>query len=157
MSFLNRFILLACLALPITVSAAHHEKKEHLGAPSEGARMPGAKGTFPLYPDTSYWVDTDGVAPGVPGCHYGTDATGKIKNNRAFAEACRKDGLLIESNPAAGKVHAHKRDTGHPDLFDCNAWCEGTAQTSGVCKTTPAPAPCSDIDPKMTSAMCVCE
>lgn len=157
MSLLNRIILLACLALPIVVNAAHHGDKEHIGAPSEGARLPGAVGTFSLYPATSYWIDTDGVAPGVAGCHYGTDATGEIANGRAFAEGCREDGLLIESNPAQGKVHAHKKDTGHPDLFDCNAWCEGTVQKSGMCVTVPAPKPCSTIDPDMTSAMCVCK
>ncbi|MFT5136196.1 MAG: hypothetical protein ACI8XV_001225 [Arenicella sp.] len=158
MSQLKRLILLACLVLPLAVSAAHHEEKERFGPPSDGAKdMPGAVGTFPLYPPTSYWIDTDGVAPGVAGCHYGTDADGTTSNGRAFAEGCREDGLLIESNPGKGEVHAHSKDTGHPDLFNCNDWCKGNDSSGGQCKTVAAPAPCTDVDPDMTSGMCVCD
>ena len=158
MSHLMRLILLCCLALPLAVNAAHHEKDEQFKPASNGAKdMPGAKGTFSLYPATSYWVDTDGIEPGIAGCHYGTDATGTTPNGRAFAEGCREDGLLIESNPGKGEVHAHKKDTGSPDVFDCDQWCKGTGHSGGMCKTVPAPAPCSDVDPAMTSAMCSCE
>lgn len=156
MSFFKRVVLVVFFIVPMAVSAEHHEKGEKLGPPSDGAKdIPGAVGTFALYPPTSYWVDTDAVDPGEPGCHYGTDADGN-PNGRAFAESCREDGLLIESNPSAGVVHAHARDTGHPDLFDCDQWCKGTGHEGGMCKTVPAPEPCNEIDPGMTSAMCAC-
>ena len=51
------------------------------GDPSSGAKgMPGAEGTFNFKPadwiegKTTWWEDSDGVAPGVAGCHIGTDA-----------------------------------------------------------------------------------
>jgi hypothetical protein len=158
MSQLKRLILLACLALPLAASAAHHDEKEHLGPPSDGAKgMPGAIGTF-AFRSPGHWVDTDGVAPGVAGCHVGVDveADGTTKNGRAFAEGCREDGLLIESNPRIDEVHAHAGGMGHPDLFDCNSWCKGNDRSGGRCETVAAPAPCTDVDPEMTSGMCVC-
>ncbi|MBL4671723.1 MAG: hypothetical protein JKX81_05645 [Arenicella sp.] len=158
MSFLKHLILLAFLILPIVANAEHHGKNQKLGPPSDDAKgMDGAKGTFALYPETSYWLDTDGVAPGVAGCHYSIDVISEKPNGRAFAEGCRDDGLLIESNPKKGKVHAHKKDTGHPDLFDCNKWRKGKGHESGKCAVVPAPAPCNDVDPNMTSAICACE
>ncbi|MHC4997259.1 MAG: hypothetical protein ACYTGQ_19670 [Planctomycetota bacterium] len=49
--------------------------------PSAGAMgMPGAVGTFEFKPGdwmegtTSWWKDSDGIAPGKAGCHIGTDA-----------------------------------------------------------------------------------
>ena len=156
MKFIKRVVLVLFLVVPFAVSAEHHEKKEKFGPPSDAAKdMPGAVGTFSLYPATSYWVDTDGAAPGVAGCHYGTNADGE-PNGRAFAEGCREDGLLIESNPGEGVVHAHAKDTGHPDVFDCDQWCKGTGHEGGMCKTVAAPAPCDEVDPNMTSAMCSC-
>jgi hypothetical protein len=34
--------------------------------------------------------------------------------------------------------HEHENGKGHPDIFDCNAWCQGTNGTSwtGSCVTT---------------------
>ncbi len=125
--------------------------------PSDGAKgMPGAKGTFHFEPadykgkgHTSWWKDTDGVDPGVAGCHIGTDSKGKA-NGRKFGEACLADGLLVESNPSAGKIHKHTDDVGHPDKFDCNAWCKGKGSAKGMCKVATGPAPCAK------SAMCSC-
>ncbi|MEM7359757.1 MAG: hypothetical protein AAF431_11720 [Pseudomonadota bacterium] len=156
MTFLKRVILVVFFVVPLAVFAGDSKKGEEFGPPSEGAKdMPGAVGTFSLYPPTSHWVDTDGVAPGVAGCHFGTDENGE-PNGRAFAEGCRADGLLIESNPGEGVVHAHAKDTGHPDVFDCDQWCKGTGHEGGMCVTVPAPAPCDEVDPDMTSAMCSC-
>lgn len=125
--------------------------------PSGGAEgMAGAKGTFSFEPSdwkgkgqTTWWKDTDGVDPGVAGCHIGTDADGKA-NGRVFGEACMSNGLLVESNPGMDVVHKHTDDTGHPDTFDCNAWCQGSGHAAGMCKPVTGPAPCA------TSAICSC-
>jgi hypothetical protein len=116
--------------------------------------MPGAKGTFEFKPEdwiegaTTWWKDTDGVDPGTPGCHIGTDGEGTL-NGRMFGEACMPDGLLVESNPGADEVHKHTDDIGHPDKFDCNEWCIGKGASKGVCTQAAAP-PCEQ------SAMCAC-
>jgi hypothetical protein len=125
--------------------------------PSDGAKgMAGAKGTFSFEPSdwkgkgqTTWWKDSDGIDPGVAGCHIGTDSGGKA-NGRKFGEACMADGLLVESNPGANVVHKHTDDTGHPDKFDCNAWCKGNGRAKGMCKAVKGPAPCAK------SAMCSC-
>ena len=124
--------------------------------PSAGAHgMPGAKGTFEFRPadwkagETSWWKDSDGVDPGVAGCHIGTDSKGK-PNGRMFGEACLPNGLLVESNPGSDELHSHKNDTGHPDMFDCNAWCVGQGAVKGSCVVAEAP-PCEE------SARCSCE
>jgi hypothetical protein len=57
--------------------------------------------------------------------------------------------LLVESNPGADVIHKHADDIGHPDKFDCNAWCIGQGSTEGTCVAEPAP-PCAQ------SAKCVC-
>lgn len=41
---------------------------------------------------------SDGVAPGVAGCHIGLDVKYR-PNGRKFGEACLDNGLLVESNP----------------------------------------------------------
>jgi len=151
MTHFNRLTLLACLLL--FVGAFSHV---YAGEPSRGAQgMPGAKGTFEFKPndwisgETSWWKDTDGVDPGVAGCHIGTDNQG-IPNGRTFGEACLPDGLLVESNPGKDELHSHDNDTGHPDTFDCNAWCVGNGQKNGLCEVAPAP-PCEQ------SAKCACK
>ena len=129
---------------------------EHSG-PSKGASgMPGATGTMEYKPAdwkgnvTTYWKDSDGIAPGVAGCHLGVTKSGE-PNGRFFGEACQGTQTLIEANPGAGEFHAHANDLGHPDTFDCKAWCTGTAHTTGgVCKAVTGPAPCA------ASARCEC-
>ena len=118
--------------------------------------MAGAKGTFNFQPSdwkgkgqTTWWKDTDGVDPGVAGCHIGTDSAGKA-NGRMFGEACMSDGLLVESNPGVNVLHKHTDDVGHPDKFDCNTWCKGKGRAKGICKAIKGPAPCAK------SAMCSC-
>ncbi len=117
--------------------------------------MPGALGTFEYRPDdwqgegvTTYWTDTDGVDPGAAGCHIGRTADGQ-ENGRTFGEACTEAGYLVESNPGAEVLHPHADDTGHPDLFDCNAWCAGQGHAAGMCTAAAAP-PCA------ASAVCSC-
>ena len=126
------------------------------GGPSDGAEgMQGAKGTFEFRPtdwkkgETTWWKDSDGVNPGVAGCHIGTDADG-APNGRMFGEACLPNGLLVESNPSEAELHSHGNDTGHPDTFDCNEWCIGNGKSTGTCKPAAAP-PCEQ------SAVCACE
>ena len=124
--------------------------------PSDGAKgTAGAEGTFEFKPKdwkqgtTSWWKDSDGVAPGVAGCHIGTDSEGN-PNGRMFGEACRPDGLLVESNPGASTLHKHDDDTGHPDTYDCHAWCIGEGYSGGSCTAAAAP-PCE------SSAICACD
>ena len=123
--------------------------------PSDGAKdMAGAVGTFVFQPadwksgTSSFWKDSDGIDPGTAGCHIGTDADGE-PNGRMFGEACLEDGLLVESNPGKDVVHEHRNDEGHPDKFDCQAWCVGEGKTGGECVAAPAP-PCEQ------SAACSC-
>jgi len=85
---------------------------------------------------------------GFRGCHIGTDEKGE-PNARMFAEACLPDGMRVESNPGANKVHSHKNDVGHPDEVDRNAWCLGMGSAKGACVVAAAP-PCTQ------SAMCKC-
>ena len=124
--------------------------------PSEGAKgMTGAGGTIELKPDDwkrgelTWWKDSDGIDPSKPGCHIGTHSDG-TPNGRMFGEACLPDGRLVESNPGAVKLHSHNNDIGHPDTFDCGAWCIAQGSSVGICKVAAAP-PCEQ------SAMCVCE
>lgn len=144
--------ILACLIPLLTVTSAAKASDE----PSTGATgMPGAKGTFEFKPEdwiqgrTTWWIDTDGVDPGTPGCHIGTDSEGNV-NGRVFGEACLPDGLLVESNPGPNELHRHKNDIGHPDMFDCNVWCVAKGASKGSCTVAVAP-PCKQ------SAVCTCE
>ena len=146
-------ILAVCVPVLMFTNApaAEHE-------PSKAAKgMPGAKGTIEYKPTdwagnvTTYWKDSDGVNPGVAGCHVGVTQDGK-PNGRFFGEACQSAAILIESNPGAGVVHSHANDLGHPDTFDCKAWCVGVKKAKGgVCKTASAPSPCT------ASARCECD
>ena len=145
---LTTILFAALIVSPALVSAS--------GEPSAGSKgMPGAVGTFEFKPadwkdgTTSWWKDSDGVDPGKAGCHIGTDEKGEA-NGRMFGEACLPDGMLVESNPGADELHSHKNDIGHPDKFDCNAWCVGKGSAKGACIVAPAP-PCEQ------SAMCKCE
>jgi hypothetical protein len=142
-----------CIPLAILLSLAQAQHSE----PSKGAKgMPGALGTMEFKPTdwkgniTTYWKDTDGVRPGVAGCHIGVTRNGR-RNGRFFGEACESERILIESNPGAGVIHAHTNDLGHPDKFDCNAWCVGAKKASGgVCRAVSGPPPCT------ASARCEC-
>ncbi len=139
------------LLLLILATAAHGDDE-----PSSGARgMPGALGTFEFKPadwmegKKTWWMDSDGIDPGVAGCHLGTDEKG-IRNGRMFGEACLSDGFLVESNPGVDELHSHNNDTGHPDRFDCAVWCIGQGQSGGTCLVASAP-PCEQ------SAVCSCK
>ena len=143
---------LLCLIFLLFVQSAYSES-DH--APSSGAQgMPGAVGTFEFKPgdwvegETTWWKDTDGVNPDVAGCHLGMNSE-SLPNGRMFGEACLDDGLLVESNPGADVLHSHMNDIGHPDKFDCNAWCVGNDSSSGKCQAAAAP-PCEQ------SAKCIC-
>ncbi|WOT05769.1 hypothetical protein [Shewanella youngdeokensis] len=150
MNYLKKVAILFCVAFSaMSVAGDHHE------GPSSGAKdMPGAKGVFTFQPNDwlegqrSFWKDSDGIAPGVAGCHIGTDANG-VANGRMFGEACLPNGLLVESNPGKDILHSHSNDTGHPDTFDCKAWCTDAGNTGGMCVIAAAP-PCEQ------SAKCVC-
>ena len=150
-----RIIFAVCIPLMMLSTVARGAEQIH--HPSEGAEgMPGALGTIEFKPTDwvgnvkTYWTDTDGIDPGVAGCHIGVSEGGQ-PNGRSFGEACQSDLILIESNPGAGVVHAHGNDLGHPDTFDCKAWCVGAKKAAGgVCKAVSGPPPCT------ASARCEC-
>jgi hypothetical protein len=145
-------IVTVCVSVLMFATAVAAER-----APSKDAKgIPGARGTIEYKPSdwkgnvNTYWTDTDGVDPGVAGCHVGVTQDGK-PNGRFFGEACQSDRILVESNPGAGVIHSHKNDLGHPDTFDCKAWCAGVKKAKdGVCKPASAPSPCT------ASARCEC-
>lgn len=150
MKFIKHLTLITSLLLVATTYA--HASSE----PSSAAKnMAGAKGTFEFSPKDhtadkkTWWIDSDGVNPGVAGCHIGADENG-APNGRTFGEACLANGLLVESNPGKNELHSHKDDIGHPDTFDCNAWCVGNGHKAGSCVVAPAP-PCEQ------SARCSCD
>ena len=151
MSRVPAFVLTCAVSMLMAAAAVAGD-----GKPSPGAEgKPGALGTFELEPQdwmegqTTWWKDSDGVDPGTAGCHVGTDGEG-TPNGRLFGEACLADGTLVESNPGVDELHSHADDLGHPDRFDCNAWCVGTGFSKGACVAAPAP-PCEQ------SARCSCE
>jgi hypothetical protein len=128
-------IILACSISLLMMSGMANAT----GEPSSGAKgMPGAMGTFEYKPNdlmegkTTWWKDSDGVKPGVAGCHIGTDEKGK-PNGRMFGEACLPDEMLVESNPGADELHSHKNDIGHPDTFDCSMVCWNWIYQGGLC------------------------
>lgn len=151
MTRIYRLLIASVLPLMVTAAFAGAEGKPSAGA----AGMQGATGTFEFRPadwregETTWWKDSDGIDPGVAGCHLGTDSEG-VLNGRMFGEACLPDGRLVESNPGADELHSHGNDTGHPDTFDCSAWCQGSGAAGGSCKASAAP-PCEQ------SAMCACD
>ena len=92
-----KYLAIFTLIAMLSIAGVHAS-----GKPSAGAEgMAGAMGTFDFKPQdwmegtTSWWKDSDGISPGVAGCHIGTDAEGK-PNGRMFGEACLPDGLLVE-------------------------------------------------------------
>ena len=147
---MNRLIPLIILLSALQACSEH---ADHEPSP-EAKEMAGAKGTFEFKRadwaegETTWWKDTDGVDPGTAGCHIGTDSDGS-PNGRMGGEVCLADGLLVESNPGAGELHSHINDIGHPDKFDCAAWCIGNGKSGGSCEVAAAP-PCE------RSARCVC-
>lgn len=152
----KRFLRIVVVCIPMLMFS-NVARGEHSEQPSSGAKgKPGALGTIEFKPTdwagdvTTYWKDSDGVDPGTAGCHVGVTKSGK-PNGRTFGEACQSDQILIESNPGAGAIHPHAHDLGHPDTFDCKAWCVGARHaTTGVCKAVTGPAPCA------ASARCEC-
>jgi hypothetical protein len=123
----SRIIMAICIPVLMLSNATAAEHS----APSAGAKgMPGALGTIEYKPSdwqgkiSTYWDDTDGIAPKVAGCHLGVTQDGR-PNGRFFGEACQSDQVLIESNPGAGVIHVHMNDLGHPDTFDWSSSVHG--------------------------------
>src|SRR6266516_318743 len=94
-------ILAVCIPIFMLLTSSQGQHSE----PSTGAKgMPGAQGTIEFKPTdwkgnvTTYWKDSDGVKPGVAGCHIGVAQNGR-RNGRFFGEACESSQILIESNP----------------------------------------------------------
>jgi hypothetical protein len=149
-------VLVLAICTPAWLHAA-----EAADPPSEAQGKCGNMGTFDFRPPdwighhepppgpVTWWVDSDGVDPDKAGCHLGRTEGGKA-NGRMFGEGCLPDGLLVESNPEAGKLHSHENDIGHPYKFDCQKWCACKKYAKGVCVAETAPPPCQ------ASARCAC-
>ncbi len=146
-----RYFPTVALAYLLTTGCA---APEYSGPSDQAQALSGAKGIMLYQPadwqpgQTTWWQSTDGLAPGVAGCHVGTDGSG-APNGRMYGEACLAGGLLVETNEAADELHRHSDDIAHPDTFDCNQWCIGQGSTSGLCQVAAAP-PC------VRSAACIC-
>ncbi len=127
---------------------------------------------IPGHDGDQYWTDTDGVHPDVAGCHFpfsGMTAegacTGPLAPAGVFGEFCNPPeddpmhqtgfpvGALIESNPEADVCHPHGNGLGHPDVYDCDAFCKGTFSEShtGACV-----ADVCNADGEIPSARCEC-
>jgi len=161
MKKINLMILVTSLSLFIGTFAAASGNPDQ--PPSEAAKgMPGALGTIEFTPDphregsTTLWYDTDGVQPGIAGCHYEVDLQGE-PTGRSFCESCTPDLLLVESNPGKEELHLHKNDIGHPDTFNCQTWCVGNGHKGGSCKSEDISIPKIENGDKQTSAACSCE
>jgi len=122
---------------------------------SEQSDLPtGALGRYEFTPQdwqegtTTWWIDSEGVEPGIAGCHLGTDSDGS-QNGRVFGELCLDAGILAETTPGPSVLHSHENDIGRPTQIDCAVWCMGNGSTGGMCEVAPAP-PCAQ------SARCVC-
>jgi hypothetical protein len=156
--------LLACVdQLPVEHDDHHADSKHPVD--DKGRPIPGWRGTIPLPTPApaQFWVDTDGVAPEVPGCHYayknepecieqegGSEIVGWI------GEECR-DGLLVETNPGAGVCHEHENAQGKPDTFDCLAYCHGHDNGYHWGRCIPVADVCDGKDgKKIASAKCEC-
>jgi hypothetical protein len=123
------------------------------------------------YTGDQYWTDTDGIAPATAGCHYpfqesiagvcsnALNAASRIGEycNPAAGDPGHAEGFpagaLVETNPGANVCHEHADGLGHPDVYDCDAFCKGVGSPShtGACVV----APCED-DAAIPSAKCVC-
>lgn len=174
--WISKFV---CLALLVTMVAAcsdnnsgssNNECPECTLVPSSAAAgLPGALGRFYVKPsdlgfeppyewlegETTTWLDTDGVAPEVAGCHLETTDPPLTAAPRDFGELCNANGLLVETNPGVNQEHSHSNDLGRPDVFNCNTYCQGEYNVAGSCQpvvTTPTPEfPCE------LSAVCSCD
>jgi hypothetical protein len=83
------WMLAVCIPLLMLAGVAQAQHSE----PSAGAKgMPGALGTMEYKPTdwkgniTTYWKDTDGVDPGVAGCHIGVTENGHRRGARRGPE-----------------------------------------------------------------------
>lgn len=176
---MQRFlVLIGAMLAAASCQAAPAETSPTTADPRAAVSLPGFLGRteietpIPGYGGDQYWTDSDGVDPAVAGCHFpfsGMTAagacTGPLAPAGVFGEFCNPAegdpmhqagfpvGALIESNPAAGVCHPHANGLGHPDVYDCDAYCKGTHTGShtGTCVADVCTA-----DSAIPSARCAC-
>ncbi len=158
-------------AEPVAEAASEPMQEElpgYLGKTEIETPIPGHDGD-------QYWTDSDGVRPAVAGCHFpfsGMTAegscTGPLEPAGVFGEFCNPAeddpmhqagfpvGALIESNPAADVCHQHKDGLGHPDVYDCDAFCKGTHSESHTGTCVAVADVCNVDDREIPSAHCEC-
>ncbi len=159
-------------AVPEAPAAPEVEPTERLPWPVRGeppVDIPGWQGKTKIKAPGS-WKDSDGVVPGEAGLHHAykdSRCTEADPAMQPIAEACyvfSRDNngtpeqsplWLIETNPAKDECHEHRGGEGHPDVFDCDAFCKGSADadrnaySSGKCVKALAEG--------VWSARCECE
>lgn len=125
-------------------------------ATSASHDLPGDRGTVEIK-KPGWWREWDGVAPETPGGHTeypaATDATCGGATGAEFGEYC-DGGLLVESNPDSTSCHFHNGGVGHPYVFNCNEYCQGTNRASGSCEAANATSPYTGK--VIASAYCKC-
>lgn len=133
--------------------------------------VPGWMGRTLIATSDGAWQDNDGVDPGLPGCHtlHATDAAGTCDGEvlERIGEACHtftrgteERHMLVETNPGPGECHPHTGGEGHPDVFDCALYCQGTVNLeSGAFYSEGA---CEEVEDEtcaggpQASAYCAC-
>ena len=149
----------------------HWPSKESCKVTSE---RPGWMGCTQISTTEGCWEDSDGVEPDVAGCHtlHAGDEACEVCEEAVLeriSEGCHDFvdpetgdvySWLIETNPDAGVCHPHNGGKGHPDVFDCDAFCkektiDGSGETygGGACE----PVEALDCDGSaVDSAWCAC-
>ena len=135
--------------------------------------MPGWQGRTMIKTPPGCWKDSDGIAPGVAGLHLHCESSEEGNCTKSscgnttgavIGEVCFKFTSstgeesplwLVETNPGIDVCHEHKGGEGHPDVFDCDAFCNGSKSTTPT-KTTSGKCVSKTVDDRL-SAFCECE
>lgn len=175
---MKRLLVFIVATLSATALQAQPGSTSTAADPSGARSLPGFLGKteietpIPGYEGDQYWSDSDGVDPAVAGCHFpftgrtpAGACSGPLKPAGVFGEFCNPAegdpmhqadfpvGALIESNPGAGVCHPHENGLGHPDVYDCDAFCKGTQTGSHTGKCVAAVC---NSDSAIASARCEC-
>ena len=134
--------VLASFLLPLALACA----EEGASPPSSGAKgMPGAVGTIEFTPtdriegEPTWWIDSDGVDPGVTGCHVGTDANGSPNDGCSARPACPT--AASSSRTLALPSSTATKGRGSSRSVRLRRLVRRAGRLGGACAPAPAP-PC---------------